>query len=87
MRGIFDAITRDLVGPAHVFGQLGLVTNARLTADHHAVGGGKGLACHRGLGFFSEEDIQNRDGNTGAEDILTHERRALDALDQIRENL
>src|SRR6056300_1503077 len=57
---IADTVPRDFVGPAHVFGQFGLVRQAHFATNNKAVGGGKCFAGNAGLGFLDQERIQDR---------------------------
>ena len=56
---ILDTGPRNVLDAAHVFGQFRLVRQTNLTADHNAVGGGKGFRSDAGLWLFGQKRIKN----------------------------
>ena len=57
---ILDTGARDILDPAHIILQPGLVRQPHFAADHHAVGRGKGFAGNTRLGFLCQKCIKDR---------------------------
>ena len=64
---VFDAGAGDVFDTGQIFVKLGLVGQTDLTANHDAVGGGKGLGGDPRFGFLADESVEDRIGNPVAD--------------------